>query len=237
MAHQKQKPLNYLGKNQRQGANPAGGKPGGNTNFTHKQGHRQFTRLKPDASSHVPPIAMYILGGFGVLTGLLTNGWQWFTTFSAMMMVMTPSLKQFDNRSQPLKYVFAAIIATAMQFGILLLIFKVDTRWKKDTYGQQLDASQKMKGYGVAFVEVVQHIDVVTAYGLISFGIDTFGDYTFVGGVLNGLDFPTTVFVTFLYAASLYCLSTIVFVRCIEYIGSGLAATARTLMHMAKQHP
>ena len=237
MAHQKRKPLNYLGKNQGRHTNTTGTPPGGKSTFSPKQGSKQFTRLTPDASSHVTPIAMYILGGFGVLTGLLANGWQWFTTFSAMMMVMTPSAKQFNNSNQPLKYVIAAIIATAMQFGILLLIFKIDNRWKKDTYGQQLDASQKMKGYGVAFVEVVQHIDVVTAYGLTSFAIDTFGDYTFVAGVLSGLDFYTTVFITFLYAAGLYCLSTIVFVRCIEYIGSGLAATARTLMHMAKQHP
>ena len=41
--------------------------------------------------------------------------------------------------------------------------------------------------------------------------------------------------VTFIYAASLYALSTVAFVRSVEYIGSGLAATAKYLKQVNKQ--
>ncbi len=91
-----------------------------------------------------------------------------------------------------------------------------------------------MKGYGAAAIEVVQHVDVVTVYGLLSFGLDSLGDYTFIAGILQGLDFPSTLFVTFIYATSLYALSTVAFVRSVEYIGSGLAATAKYLKQVNK---
>ena len=223
---QHRKPFNYLNKNKNK--NRGGGGPS-------SQQHKQFTRLKPDSSIHVPPIAMYLLGGLGVVFGLGANCWQWFTTFSAMMDIMTPNGTRVSNASQPLKYVVAAIIATAMQFGILLLLFKIDTRWKKNTYGMNLSPIDKMKGYGATAIEVVQHVDVVTIYGLLSFGLDSLGDYTFIAGILQGLDFPSTLFVTFIYATSLYALSTVAFVRSVEYIGSGLAATARYLKQVNKQ--
>ncbi len=106
---QNRKPFNYLNKKKNKGG---GGPP--------PQQHKQFTRMKPDSSIHVPPIAMYLLGGLGVVFGFGANCWQWFTTFSAMMDIMTPNGTRVSNASQPLKYVVAAIIATAMQFGILL---------------------------------------------------------------------------------------------------------------------
>src|SRR5260370_26377337 len=105
---------------------------------------------------------MDILGRVGVVFGLGATFWQWFTTFSAMMDIMTPNGTRVSNASQPLKYVVAAIIATAMQFGMLLLLFKIDTRWKKNTYGTNLSPIDKMKGYGAAAVEVVQHVEVVS---------------------------------------------------------------------------
>jgi hypothetical protein len=223
---QHRKPFNYLNKKRDKNKGSAGPSP---------QQNKQFSRLRPDASIHVPPIAMYILGGLGVVFGLGANCWQWFTTFSAMMDIMTPNGTRVNNASQPLKYAVAAIIATAMQFGILLLLFKIDTRWKKNTYGMNLSQIDKMKGYGAAAVEVVQHVDVVTVYGLLSFGLDSLGDYTFIAGILQGLDFPSTLFVTFIYATSLYALSTVAFVRSVEYIGSGLAATAKYLKQVNKQ--
>jgi hypothetical protein len=223
---QQRKPFNYLHKKKEKHKSSAGPSP---------QQNKQFSRLRPDVSIHVPPIAMYILGGLGVVFGFGANCWQWFTTFSAMMDIMTPNGTRVNNASQPLKYAVAAIIATAMQFGILLLIFKIDTRWKKNTYGLNVSPLDKMKGYGAAAVEVVQHVDVVTVYGLLSFGLDSLGDYTFIAGILQGLDFPSTLFVTFIYAASLYALSTVAFVRSVEYIGSGLAATAKYLKQVNKQ--
>ncbi len=41
------------------------------------------SRQMPDRTIHHPPIAMYFIGGGGVLLGLATNGWQMFTTFIA----------------------------------------------------------------------------------------------------------------------------------------------------------
>src|SRR5260370_6234887 len=220
----KQGQINYLNKKKKRG----GGNPP-------PQQNKEFTRLKPDSSIQVPPIAMYLLGGLGVVFGFGANCWQWFTTFSAMMDIMAPNGTRVSNTSQPLKYVVAAIIATAMQFGILLLLFKIDTRWKKNTYGLNLHPIDKMKGYGAAAIEVVQHVDVVTVYGLLSFGLDSLRHYTFIPGILQGIDFPSTLFVTFIYAASLYALSTVAFVRSVEYIGSGLAATAKYLKQVNKQ--
>src|SRR5260370_13451552 len=120
-----------------------------------------------------------------------------------MMDIMARNGTRVSNTSQPLKYVVAAIIATAMQFGILLLLFKIDTRWKKNTYGLNLHPIDKMKGYGAAAIEVVQHVDVVTLYVLLSFGLDSLGDYTFVSPLLQGLDFPPTLFVPSTYLATL----------------------------------
>src|SRR5258708_10673687 len=124
-----QGPINYLNKKKNKG----GGNPP-------PQQNKQFTRLKPDSSIHVPPIAMYLLGGLGVVFGFVANCWQWFTTFRAMMDIMAPNGTRASNTTQPLKYVVAAIIATAMQFGILLLLFKIDTHWKKNTHGLNLHA-------------------------------------------------------------------------------------------------
>src|SRR5260370_12602251 len=146
-----------------------------------------------------------------------------------MMDIMTRNGTRVSNASKPLKYVVAAFMATAMLFDILVLPFKIDTRWKKNTYGTNLSPIDKMKGYGAAAIEVVQHVDVVTVYGLLSFGLDSLGDYTFIAGILQGLDFPSTLFVTFIYATSLYALSTVAFVRSIESIRSATAATPKHL--------
>src|SRR5438270_431156 len=51
--------------------------------------------------------------------------------------------------------------------------------------------------------------------------------FMFVSRILQNLDTTTQMFMTFFYAAALYCLSTVAFVRSVEYVWSGIAATAQ----------
>lgn len=189
----------------------------------------QFSRLAPHATISVPPLFMFILGALGILFGVACNMLQWFSTFTAMMDIMTPNGSVVNNASQPYKYLIAALIATAVQFGLLLIIFKIDHRWKKNAGGKPIPVAAQLQGYGAATIEVVQHMDIVSLYGIGSFVIDTIGDFIFVSGILAGLDPTTQMFMTFIYAAALYCLSTVAFVRSIEYVWSGIAATAHFL--------
>lgn len=207
--------------------------------LNNQQGDKAKSSSKPNASApdsivHTPPIVHYFLGLVGILFGFSANLWQVFTTILALVQLMTPSGAKFSFASMGWKLGVAVIIACATQFGLTIMVWRIDTTWKRKnaSTGSSSQAGQMLKGYGLAAVEVVQHVDLVTAWGLISFCVDTVGDFTFVSSVLTGIGLTQTVFLTFLYAISLYALSTIGFVRSVEYIWAGLISSA----NYVKQH-
>ena len=205
-------PFNYTSKHARQTNNNATG-PG-----VGLSGSRQM----PDRTIHHPPIAMYFIGGGGVLLGLATNGWQMFTTFVAFWSLLNPNGTPVDVGKQPMDFMICALIAVSFQFSLIMLVFRIDTTWKRKT-------AVNVKGSkGAAFrstaIEIVQHVNLVMVWGTIGFVVDTVGDYTFVSFYTARLDPATAIFVVFLYAIGLYALSTIAFVRSIEFLWAGFRA-------------
>jgi len=190
----------------------------------------------PDTIVHTPPIVHYFIGGVGILFGFSANMWQVFTTVIALISMMSPANVPINYSSTGWKLAIAILIACATQFGLTILVWRIDTTWKRKNAASPAGKPGDMiKGYGLAAVEVVQHIDLVTAWGLVAFAVDTVGDYTFVSGVLTGVDPGKTIFLTFLYATSLYALSTIGFVRSVEYIWAGLIVSTRYVQDLQKQ--
>jgi hypothetical protein len=190
----------------------------------------------PDSTVHTPPIVHYVLGGIGILFGFSANMWQVFTTIIALVSMMSPPNAKINYASLGWKLAIAILIACATQFGLTILVWRIDTTWKRKNAASPAGKPGEMiRGYGLAAVEVVQHIDLVTFWGLVAFAVDTVGDYTFVSGVLTGIAPGQTIFLTFLYASSLYALSTIGFVRSVEYIWAGLIVSTRYVQDLQKQ--
>ncbi len=213
MSQQQSKgPFNYTHKHAKQTGNTTTG-PG-----VGLSGSRQM----PDRTIHHPPIAMYFIGGGGVLLGLATNGWQMFTTFVAFWSLLNPNGTPVDAGKQPMDFMICALIAVSFQFSLIMLVFRLDTTWKRKT------AVNGKGGNGAAFrstaVEIVQHVNLVMVWGAIGFVVDTVGDYTFVSIYTARLDPATATFIVFLYAIGLYALSTIAFVRSIEFLWAGFRA-------------
>jgi len=212
MSQQQQKgPLNYLNKHAKHTGNNTSGPGVG----------QSFSRQMPDRTIHHPPIAMYVIGGGGVLLGLATNGWQMFTTFIAFWSLLNPNGTPVDVGKQPMDCMICALIAVSFQFSLILLVFRIDTTWKRKT-------AANGKGKGTAFrstaIEIVQHVNLVMVWGALGFVVDTVGDYTFVSVYTARLDPATAIFIVFLYAIGLYALSTIAFVRSIEFLWAGFRA-------------
>jgi hypothetical protein len=213
------------------------GNAGGNNQQSQGSNRQQrFKRSMPDQTIHHPAGFMFFLGGMGVFFGAATNIWQMFTTFSAMWDIMNPQGSRVDQRNQPMKFAIAAIIAVGSQLGLMMLTFKIDTRWKHNMTGATSTKSEAAKGYAATAIEVVQHVDLISAWGLLSFVIDTIGDFVFVSGILQGIGAIPQIFITALYAIFLYSLSTIAFARSVEYIWSGLAATAKYVAQQQNRH-
>ena len=91
------------------------------------------SRQMPDRTIHHPPIAMYFIGGGGVLLGLATNGWQMFTTFIAFWSLLNPNGMPVDVGKQPMDFMICALIAVSFQFSLVMLVFRLDTTWKRKT--------------------------------------------------------------------------------------------------------
>jgi len=174
----------------------------------------------PDSTIHTFPAAMFLLGGVLILLGIISNGWQMFTTFTAFWAMMNPAGTPVNLQKQPIVFAICGLIATGAQVGLALLVWRIDTTWKKKAF---LSSSNAETARSTA-IELVQHIDLVSILCAISFVVDTIGDYTFVAIYTVGLGEMTGTFITFLYAAFLYALSTVVFVRGVEYIAAGLMA-------------
>jgi hypothetical protein len=208
-----QQPRNYTkhGKQQQAGASKT----------------RVFVRSLPDQTVHHPPGAMFAIGGLGVLFGFGGNIWQMITTFTAFWVMFNPKGTPVDPGKQPAIFMICGLIAVSFQFALAMLVFRLDTAWKKHRVVGNTP-SEAAKGTIQALrstaIEVVQHVNLVMIWGALGFVVDTIGDYTFIAVYTASLDATTAAFIIFCYAVGLYALSTIAFVRSIEYIWAGFAA-------------
>jgi hypothetical protein len=176
----------------------------------------------PDRIIHHPPIAMYVIGGGGVLLGVATNFFQMFTTFIAFWGILNPSGTPVDLGKQPMDFAICAFIAVSFQFSLIVLTFRIDSTWKR----KNASIATGVKGNAIksTAIEIVQHVNLVTIWGLLGFVVDTIGDYTFVSIYTTKLDPYNAIFIVFLYAVALYSLSTIACVRSIEFLWAGFRA-------------
>ena len=192
-------------------------------NFLNK---KNFTRVLPDETVHQFPGAMFAIGGIGVLLGFGANVWQMITTFTAFWDMFNPKGTPVDPGKQPVVFMICGLIAVSFQFALIMLVFKIDTSWKKNKVSSGTAAGAKNTA-----IEIVQHITLATAWGALGFAVDTIGDYTFITVYIpTRLDEATSAFIIFCYVVGLYALSTVAFVRSIEYLWAGFAA-ADNLKH------
>jgi hypothetical protein len=181
---------------------------------------RLLTSALPDATVHQSPGAMATLGWIGVGAGIFANLWQAYTTISATFQMFTGSATpHLDLRD--ITFDICLLIAFSFQFALLFLVFRIDTRWKRQqAVGGALGRkkiNRGVSGYGHAAIEVVQQLGLFAVWVGLAFVIDTLGDYTFISGRTISADPVTSAFLIFLYAVALYALSTLAFVRSIEY--------------------
>jgi hypothetical protein len=184
---------------------------------------RVLARGMPDETVHQTPAAMATLGWLGLLAGIGANLWQMYTTISAVYQMFTGSTMpviDFGN----ITFDICFLIALSFQLALLFLVFRLDTRWKKQQTGGSAGRKKGgMKSYGYAAVEVVQQLGLFAIWVGLAFVIDTLGDFTFIAVRTATADASTSAFLVFLYAVALYSLSTLVLVRAIEYLWSASA--------------
>ena len=189
----------------------------------HSKGTRVLKRGMPDETIHQSPAAMEILGWIALLGGIAANFWQMYTTISAVWQMFgagTAPLPDFSNMTFDICF----LIAFSFQLALLFLVFRLDSRWKKQRSG---GTTGKRKGgaktTGYAAVEIVQQLGLFAIWVGLAFVIDTLGDYTFIAAKTVNADPTTSMFLVFLYAVALYALSTLVLVRAFEYLWSASA--------------
>jgi hypothetical protein len=224
---QQRKTYNYLNHHNTKQHN---GRPGQGTG-------RLFARQIPDQTIHHPPGAMFVLGGLGILFGFGANLWQMMTTFTAFWTMFNPANTPVTPGKQPVVFLICGLIALSFQFALMMLVFRLDTTWKKHRVtGSAPAATRTAQQLKSTAVEIVQHVNLVVVWGSLGFVVDTIGDYTFIAVYTAQLDPLTSSFIIFCYAVGLYALSTIAFVRSIEYLWAGFAA-ADNLKQQHKQQP
>jgi hypothetical protein len=182
------------------------------------KGTRILTQGMPDENLHQPPGAMAALGAIGVLAGIGANIWQMYTTISAVWQMFTGnSTPNTDFYNVTFDICF--LIAFSFQFALLFLVFRINTRWKKErATGAPGKKQGAASGYGHAAIEVVQQLGLFAIWVGLAFIIDTLGDYTFIAAKTLHADPVTAMFLVFLYAVALYALSTLAFARSWEYL-------------------
>lgn len=215
---------NYLNKKKPSSSNNSAG-----------QKSRVYVRQMPDETVHTAPGAMYIIGGIGTFSGFAANIWQMVTTFTAFWFIFNPVGTAIDMQKQPVIFCICALIAFSFQFALTMLTWRLDTTWKKQNMRVAVGSggADKVQAMRNTAVEMIQHVNLVLIWGALGFIVDTIGDYTFIQSYTAHLDSATQVFVIFIYAVALYALSTIAFVRSIEYITAGFAAAHNLLHHDA----
>ena len=192
-------------------------------------GKEKVTRLLsaglPDRTVHHVPGVMTLLGGLGVVAGITANGWQMFTTMTALYQMFTGNASLPSLNLSNITLDICAFIAFSFQLALLFLVFRIDTRWKRQQTGTT--SAKKKRGttrsYGFAAVEVVQHLGLFAVWVGLAFVVDTLGDYSFIASKTTYADPTSSAFLIFLYAVALYALSTLAFVRSIEYLWAAAA--------------
>jgi hypothetical protein len=174
----------------------------------------------PDKTIHHPPIILIGLGGTGFIAGVLTNLWQMFTTFIALWAIInggsgnvTLNWQAFWQK-QPIIAAICLLIAFCAQLFLQFLVFRLDSAWKTQV-GEGKTKSGAMLG---ASIQIVQQTDLVTVISILALVVDTVGDFTFISL------YTSSIFIIFAYSVALYALSTLGFVRSIEYLWAGFAA-------------
>jgi hypothetical protein len=179
----------------------------------------------PDETVHLPPIALFALGGAGTIAGILTNIWQMITTFVAFWVLFSPKGRAIDFQKQPVLIAICTLIAFSFQLALAFLVFRLDHAWKRN----KVETENGGRAARAAVIEVVQQTDLILLWSLLGFVVDTVGDYTFISLYTAGADWATSAFLIFMYAVALYSLSTIGFVRSLEYVWAGFSAVARQM--------
>jgi hypothetical protein len=198
---------------------------------SNSQKQRVYVRGIPDETVHTAPGAMYVIGGIGTLAGFAANIWQMVTTFTAFWFIFNPIGTVIDPQKQPVIFCICGLIAFSFQFALTMLTWRLDSTWKKQNMRVAIGGtSDKVQAMRNTAVEMIQHVNLVLVWGALGFVVDTIGDYTFISAYTTKLDPLTQVFTIFIYAVALYALSTIAFVRSIEYITAGFAAS-HNLLH------
>src|SRR6266699_2805673 len=86
----------------------------------------------PDQTVHLPPIALFALGGVGSVAGLLTNVWQMVTTFVAFWVLFSPKGRAIDFQKQPVLIIICVMISFSFQLALAFLVFRLDYAWKRN---------------------------------------------------------------------------------------------------------
>lgn len=191
------------------------------------KGPRRLKRVIPDETVHHFPGVMYALGTVGVLSGIGSNLWQIFTTISAFWLMFYGIHRALVIDFSNVIFDICLLIAFSFQFALMMLVFRIDTAWKKHLVGSSSEKQHGRPGLNAVAVEIVQQVSLVLIWGALAFIVDTIGDYTFIGSKTADLDGVTQVFIIFMYAAALYALSTVAFVRSLEYLWAGFAVSDR----------
>jgi hypothetical protein len=222
-----QQPRNYLKKKNSHKPDP-------------KKTHVRFGHQLPDSTVHNPPGAMFFIGGLGILAGIAANIWQFITTFTAFWQMFNPKGTPVDTGKQPVLFVICGMMAFSFQFALMMLVFRLDATWKKHQVTGQVNVQQYSQAKRAQFkstaIEIVQHVNLVLLWGGLGFVVDTIGDYSFITTYTTALDPATSVFIIFCYAIALYALSTVAFVRSIEYLWAGFAAADHLKQQNQMQH-
>jgi hypothetical protein len=180
------------------------------------------TRRLPDETLHHPPGAMLTIGWIGVIAGVGANLWQMLTTVSAFLLLFRGGRSsQIDVAD--VTFWISALIAFSFQFALMMLVFRIDSTWKKHQVKGPGSKQQRQGALRATAVEVVQQVNLVLIWAALAFVVDTIGDFTFIGERTSHLEAATAIFLMFSYAIALYALSTIAFVRSIEYLWAGYA--------------
>lgn len=196
---------------------------------------RILTQGMPDQTVHESPGAMAFLGWIGVIAGGGANLWQMYTTMTAVNQMFGKTVLVFDLGNIIFDVCF--LIAFSFQLGLMFLVFRLDTRWKKQQAGSTGKKKGASAGYGYAAVEVVQQLGLFAIWIGLAFVIDTLGDFTFISALTGKADPATSAFLVFLYAVALYALSTLAFVRAIEYLWAASAVRDQWQARRARIFP
>ncbi|HEY7415058.1 MAG TPA: hypothetical protein VH593_07685 [Ktedonobacteraceae bacterium] len=181
----------------------------------------------PDQTTHQAPGCLITLGALVILVGTAGLCWQVFTTFSALWALLNPPGVPINYQAQPVIFIMCALISVSFEFALLMLVWRIDTAWKKRNAATPGDKEGRFKSLAV---EVVQHVDLMMVWGALGFIVDTVGDFLFVSLYAAHAGATYEILFIFLYVVSLYAVTTIGYVRAWEYVWAGLAVS-RNIMN------